>query len=1448
MVKTGKTFRVFVSSTFSDMKAERTALQENVFPKLKELCLQNSCRFQPIDLRWGVSEEASFDQQTMNICLKELRRCQKITPRPNFIMLLGDRYGWQPLPFEIPETEFDVILSTINPTERELLCWREEQPENKKGWYQLDNNAVAPVYCLRTRTGPWRNEVVWGALERVLRDVLLRGIAKLPLNSNTHRRCLASATAQEIDAGVFDGDQLSTAADHVYCFCRTIRDLPLETINSDLEERRLLTEYLDVFAGGTIDLQAQRSLDCLRDRLVSHLPGCVFFYEALWLGQRGPKYFPITTQHLKQFCHDVYQALSRTILAEINTLGEISPEEEENSAHDSFAREHAASFLGHRVILSDIMDYLGRDSPHPFVISGPMGSGKSVLLAKSIELIRQLHPRATIVARFLGATPASSLGSTLMADICRQLGAGIAPTTGLSEIGQVFGQRLAQASLEKPIILLLDALDKLDPSDPLSLLAWLPSHLPPYVRLVVSTQTPSNVSEILEKRLPSDHFKPLPPLTPDEVQEVLVNWFKGAGRTLTEAQWHTVIDACRSRGIPFYLKLVFEEVCQWRSFTSPSCIPGDISGLIRHLFSRLSREDHHGRVLVSKSLGYLSAARHGLSEDELLEILSKDKEVMEDFHRRSYHDAQQMSLPVVVWARIQSDLDPYLALRRVDNTDLLVFSHRQLKEEARSSFLLETERIQYHYALAKFFSDQPLKWQEGSRSLPNLRYLSELPYHQTLAGRQSELFETLTAPDFVEIKASSGLYYDLFGDMSRALRHWDSACIHQLRQALVQAIPWMARRPELALQFFFNRLKWFNSITPALKTVLSRWEAHLEARDYWLKADAPLPRNEGASRTQLTIETPTLIQAMSSDCKVLAAVTEDGAVELRTMQGKLLDLRQLTSASIEAIALREDLTVAFLNRDGLIGIETSDAILVGRKGEKTLAAHSFHGILGIDQHHSLVAWNPERNTVSLIAEKLPQPLVSLRLSRDGKTALFVAGQNSQVIGVSQWDGSSWRTTTTPIHGAPVVEADLDQEGKHVLEVCLDRSVTLLSIDGLDAPLATLNYELHPEGIQGKPQRVRFGQGETSAGWAFFATKSGHVAAWCYLEGQVLRLENFKRSVTSYSFLALFEVMPDSGRLFYSTETFGQEISQNDGYSSPEGHLASVTSCLITDTEKVVSLSEQDQTVRWFTTKGLTPVSCQNLPSPSSLAVRPLSDEIFVGNSLGCVWIQHPDHAFLKQNQLQVMAERLISLVPLSSHQVLAAGKSGRIVKQDFKKNHMQIVWSGSGFRLQEKILPAGKFGYCWSAYQEEFGGKPCSISIVKGANNESVVVKTEPPHIQFDTAVTPDGNKFSMSGMLVKVYHPVRSRFWCKSNWVLQHQRVSKVNQLAFLVKGEFLAVILADEPWLEVWAVEKGLPTVASIELPGVATCLNARGHRLVVGFQSGDLMSVVLMGKAIP
>ncbi|NQT88918.1 tetratricopeptide repeat protein [bacterium] len=88
---TDRVVRVFVSSTFRDMKAERDELVKHVFPQLRKLCEERGVTWADVDLRWGITDEQSAEGEVLPICLAEIQRC-----RPYFIGLLGERYGWVP--------------------------------------------------------------------------------------------------------------------------------------------------------------------------------------------------------------------------------------------------------------------------------------------------------------------------------------------------------------------------------------------------------------------------------------------------------------------------------------------------------------------------------------------------------------------------------------------------------------------------------------------------------------------------------------------------------------------------------------------------------------------------------------------------------------------------------------------------------------------------------------------------------------------------------------------------------------------------------------------------------------------------------------------------------------------------------------------------------------------------------------------------------------------------------------------------------------------------------------------------------------------------------------------------------------------------------------------------------------------------------------------------------
>ncbi len=113
--------RVFISSTFRDMGAERDYLVKFIFPQLRKLCESRGVIWGEVDLRWGVTDEAAADGKVLPICLEEIRRCQ-----PYFIGLLGERYGWVPesVPMDLIEREpwlKEHITGLKSVTELEIL-------------------------------------------------------------------------------------------------------------------------------------------------------------------------------------------------------------------------------------------------------------------------------------------------------------------------------------------------------------------------------------------------------------------------------------------------------------------------------------------------------------------------------------------------------------------------------------------------------------------------------------------------------------------------------------------------------------------------------------------------------------------------------------------------------------------------------------------------------------------------------------------------------------------------------------------------------------------------------------------------------------------------------------------------------------------------------------------------------------------------------------------------------------------------------------------------------------------------------------------------------------------------------------------------------------------------------------------------------------------------------
>ena len=235
-----KTFRLFISSPFSDFKKEREILHKKVFPKIYQYCIVNGFSFQPIDLRWGVSNEAQLDQKTLEVCLEEVRACKHF-PYPNFLIMAGDRYGYVPCPYMIEKNEFETIKDILN---------NDDDVKVLEYWYKLDENQIyitmdneeSSAYILQPRIGKYIDYTNWETQENKLRNILQDTACKIFIDKNTkeYQKYFTSATEAEVKEGIlgycdltpaqknliYENDKLDEKVDkeYVYGYTRTIKD------------------------------------------------------------------------------------------------------------------------------------------------------------------------------------------------------------------------------------------------------------------------------------------------------------------------------------------------------------------------------------------------------------------------------------------------------------------------------------------------------------------------------------------------------------------------------------------------------------------------------------------------------------------------------------------------------------------------------------------------------------------------------------------------------------------------------------------------------------------------------------------------------------------------------------------------------------------------------------------------------------------------------------------------------------------------------------------------------------------------------------------------------------------------------------------------------------------------------------------------------------------------
>ncbi|XP_030640015.1 NACHT domain- and WD repeat-containing protein 1 [Chanos chanos] len=775
-----RTVRLFISSTFKDMSCERNAFWEKVYPELQTHCQSMGLVLEVVDLRWGVNDAVADDHMTSDLCLHELQACQRAACHI-FIALLGNQYGYRPIPRLIPEREFEILLSKLSSDGEGLKLLNQ--------WFQKDSNSVPPVYVLQPisthyphfgKRRPERDQqsgdeaVSWqfteSRLSGLLRSAALQAQRDGDFSEEQKHKFIKSVIEWEIEQGIL-GDSSSSAVVFV-------RELPRLKKN---ETQKNLSLFLDLTPDGLVDAEAQELLVSLKQRLYSICSDSLNL-QCVELSRGAVD--PSRKEH-KDYLRNLSEQLVVQIKGRIEKCSVLPPGgahwdwwKEEFIHHAQLGAEMCVTFSGREGILGKIclaMWEATNKCHAPLVLYGSTGSGKTALLCQLAQEMRGLiGSKATVVLRLLGTSPRScdveSLLFGLCLQICRAFGMPLFCSQGpnmLQELTRFFLSTLWKVSAQgNTLLLILDSLHQLLPGNGAHSLHWLPREVPPNVHLLVSTQDVGfpllqNLRHMLEE---SRNFFELESLTRDEGRGIVETYMRAAKRVLTAEQSEAVLTRFQQTNSPLHLRLMLDAARHWTSYTAISNINLGTSAQEVMTLSLESLEERHGKHLVGHALSYIVASKLGLSEAELRDVLSLDDEVLADIYRYQLPSCHTLiRLPSLRWTRLKHDLGEHLTVRRTHGVDLLRLRHRQFSELIRERYLSGERRGQVHAVLAEYFLGnwaqgrpksvllpsvthpleadrkvplQPLWLAEG---IPNHRKLQELPYHLICSRKWEEL-------------------------------------------------------------------------------------------------------------------------------------------------------------------------------------------------------------------------------------------------------------------------------------------------------------------------------------------------------------------------------------------------------------------------------------------------------------------------------------------------------------------------------------------------------------------------------------------------------------------------------------------------------------------------------------------------------------------------------------
>lgn len=441
-----KTVKIFLSSTFRDMNAERDVLIKQVVPRLNEGAERElGVRVREVDLRWGITEEQAKRGHVLELCLDGVEES-----KPYFVCMLGKRYGWMPSPEYIRKPEFHEILENIATEERKFLnaCYTLASAEGRA--YKLDvgtsseNKQRAQRILASAGLEQATKSITECEVDRVLSSKALPRFIRNFASSLNERT--ASATLLQEEKELLQAFYIREGGEPLWWLQPGASEDETDRLLGILDRLQLRPGYHSFFfirqdAGEDhadyieTEKAVKDKLEALKTRVRhSDMPVAVRDYPCTWNGENAGReeagLYPIGG--LEEFGEIVFRLLWNHMQDNPELKREEEPTselEEEQESHLRFVDSRTYNFTGRIALLEDLerkvdlalagrLESEGKATRHVMVVGEP-GAGKSALLARFYEQYQAKHADYLVIPHFIGVTPRSALAASLLDCLCQ---------------------------------------------------------------------------------------------------------------------------------------------------------------------------------------------------------------------------------------------------------------------------------------------------------------------------------------------------------------------------------------------------------------------------------------------------------------------------------------------------------------------------------------------------------------------------------------------------------------------------------------------------------------------------------------------------------------------------------------------------------------------------------------------------------------------------------------------------------------------------------------------------------------------------------------------------------------------------------------------------------------------------------------------------------------------